>query len=104
MLLEGIVGEGITLDVKHLGSIRPSTVSFNLAKHLLYTSFRDEDGFPKQHLFPQIQRLARRWLDDGGLSLVIEREADGDWPSITQSPDVLCDSLGLEDLFIEVVQ
>lgn len=48
--------------------------------------------------------LARRSLDDGGLSVVIEREADGDWPSITQSPGVLCDSLGLEDLFIEVVQ
>ena len=30
-------------------------------------SFRDEDGFPKQHLFPQIQRLARRWLDEGYL-------------------------------------
>ena len=45
----------------------PSEISFNLAKHLLYTSFRDEDGFPKQHLFPQIQRLARRWLDEGYL-------------------------------------
>ena len=50
-----------------LERLRPSEISFNLAKHLLYTSFRDEDGFPKQHLFPQIQRLARRWLDEGYL-------------------------------------
>jgi type III restriction enzyme len=39
----------------------------NLAKHLLYARFRDDEGFPKQHLFPQIQRLARRWLDEGYL-------------------------------------
>jgi type III restriction enzyme len=36
-----------------LERLRPSEISFNLAKHLLYACFRDEDGFPKQHLFPQ---------------------------------------------------
>ncbi len=65
--MEGIVGAGVTITPEVLAHLRPSEISFNLAKHLLYTHFRDEDGFPKQHLFPQIQRLARRWLDEGYL-------------------------------------
>ena len=67
VVMEGIVGDGVTITPQVLERLRPSEISFNLAKHLLYTSFRDEDGFPKQHLFPQIQRLARRWLDEGYL-------------------------------------
>nr|WP_277347045.1 DEAD/DEAH box helicase family protein [Sphingomonas sp. G-3-2-10] len=65
--MEGIVGAGVTITPEVLAQLRPSEISFNLAKHLLYTHFRDEDGFPKQHLFPQIQRLARRWIDGGYL-------------------------------------
>lgn len=67
VVMEGIVGAGVTITPKVLERLRPSEISFNLAKHLLYTSFRDEDGFPKQHLFPQIQRIARRWIDEGYL-------------------------------------
>ncbi|MGH7121866.1 MAG: BPTD_3080 family restriction endonuclease, partial [Acetobacteraceae bacterium] len=67
VLMEGIVGAGVTITPEVLERLRPSEISFNLAKHLLYTRFRDKDGFPKQHLFPQIQRLARRWLDEGYL-------------------------------------
>jgi type III restriction enzyme len=57
----------------HRRAVPPSALSLkppqetNLAKHLLYSNFRDDEGFPKQHLFPQIQRLARRWLDEGYL-------------------------------------
>ncbi len=65
--MEGIVGAGVTITPEVLAKLRPSEISFNLAKHLLYTHFKDEDGFPKQHLFPQIQRLARRWIDEGYL-------------------------------------
>lgn len=65
--MEGIVGAGVTITPAVLERLRPSEISFNLAKHLLYSHFRDEDGFPKQHLFPQIQRLARRWIDEGYL-------------------------------------
>lgn len=67
VVMEGIVGAGVTITPQVLERLRHSEISYNLAKHLLYTSFRDEDGFPKQHLFPQIQRLARRWLDEGYL-------------------------------------
>ena len=67
VVMEGIVGAGVTITPQVLERLRHSAISYNLAKHLLYTSFRDEDGFAKQHLFPQIQRLARRWLDEGYL-------------------------------------
>jgi type III restriction enzyme len=58
---------GVTITPEVLERLRPSEISFNLAQHLLYSSFRDKDGFPKQYLFPQIQRLARRWIDEGFL-------------------------------------
>ena len=48
--------------------------------------------------------LSRRMLADGGMSLVIERAADRDWPAIAHAPGVLRDAMGLEDLFIEVVE
>jgi type III restriction enzyme len=67
VLMQGIVGESITLTPEVIAAYRPSEISFNLAKHLLYRRFRDEDGFPKQQLFPQIQRICKRWLDQGYL-------------------------------------
>ena len=47
--------------------MRPSTVSYELAKYLLYSYFKDADGEPKLHLFYQIQRIVRRWIDEGYL-------------------------------------
>jgi type III restriction enzyme len=41
VLLEGIVGEGTQLDTAVLEAVRPSSISYHLAKHLLYTRFRD---------------------------------------------------------------
>ena len=66
-LLEGIVGEGVTLTVAEMKDKRPSTVSYELAKYLLYSYFKDADGEPKLHLFYQIQRIVRRWIDEGHL-------------------------------------
>ncbi|MBP6013148.1 MAG: DEAD/DEAH box helicase family protein [Alphaproteobacteria bacterium] len=66
-LLEGIVGEGVTLSAAEMKEMRPSTVSFELAKYMLYSYFRDGDGEPKLNLFPQIQRVVRRWIDEGYL-------------------------------------
>jgi type III restriction enzyme len=67
VLMQGIVGESIILTPEVIAAFRPSEISFRLAKHLLYRRFRDEDGFPRQHLFPQIQRICKRWLDEGYL-------------------------------------
>lgn len=67
VLLEGIVGEGVTLSVAEISEFRPSTVSFHLAKHILYKYFRDEDGEPKLHLFGQLKRIVRQWIDGNHL-------------------------------------
>lgn len=67
VLMEGIFGTAVTITPADLGQKRRSEISYNLAKHLLYTKFRDKDDVPKQHLFPQIQRVARRWLEEGYL-------------------------------------
>lgn len=59
----GIIGEGVELSVDHLQDTRTSTVLFHLARHLLYTKFRDPGEEPKLHLFGQLKRIARQWLD-----------------------------------------
>ncbi|HEY3798527.1 MAG TPA: DEAD/DEAH box helicase family protein [Caulobacteraceae bacterium] len=64
---EGIVGEGVTLAPRVLSQMRPSEVSFRLAKHLLYTRFRDPGQDPPMHLFGDIKRVVRRWIDEGYL-------------------------------------
>jgi type III restriction enzyme len=59
----GIIGEGVDLSLDHLGDIRPSTLVFHLTKRLLYTKWRDPGEEPKLHLFGQLKRITRQWLD-----------------------------------------
>ena len=70
VLMEGIVGEGVMISAAEAKQKRPSTISYDLAKHLMYKYFRDEDGEPKLHLFHQIKRIAKQWLDGGYLKCV----------------------------------
>ena len=74
--MEGIVGEGVTLTVAEAKAKRPSTIAYDLSKHLLYKYFRDEDGEPKYILFSQIKRIARQWIDQGHLDC---RGETGPW-------------------------
>ncbi|HRD78060.1 MAG TPA: DEAD/DEAH box helicase family protein [Hyphomicrobiaceae bacterium] len=66
-LLEGIVGEGIEITPKVLEGIRQSTISFEIAKVLLYTRFREPGEQPPLHLFGQIKSITRRWIEEGYL-------------------------------------
>ncbi len=59
----GIIGEGVDMSLKHLDNLRLSTVVFHLAQRLLYTHWRDPGEEPKLHLFGQLKRLARQWLE-----------------------------------------
>ncbi len=59
----GIIGEGVDLDLAHLGEVRPSTLLFHLARHLLYTKWRDPGEEPKLYLFGQLKRVTKQWLD-----------------------------------------
>jgi type III restriction enzyme len=59
----GIIGETTTLTVEHLGDVRPSTLLFHLTHRLLYTKWRDPGEEPKLHLFGQLKRITKQWLD-----------------------------------------
>ena len=60
---EGIVGEGVELNVKHLEGTRPSAVVYELTKHLLYHKYRDPGEEPKIHLFGELKRIAKQWMN-----------------------------------------
>ena len=59
----GIIGRSETMSVAHLADVRPSTLLFNLTQRLLYTKWRDPGEEPKLHLFGQLKRITREWLD-----------------------------------------
>ena len=61
--VQGIIGEGVDLDLVHTNSLRTSTLLFHLTQRLLYTKFRDPGEEPKLYLFGQLKRIARQWLD-----------------------------------------
>ena len=64
---QGIIGEGVDLNLAHLEEMRSSTILFHLAKHLLYNKYRDPGEQPKMHLFGQLKRITRQWLEGGYL-------------------------------------
>ncbi len=59
----GIIGESVDMNLKHLGDMRPSTLVFELTQRLLYTKWRDPGEEPKLHLFGQLKRITKQWLD-----------------------------------------
>lgn len=67
VLLEGIVGEGVELTTAVLDAIRPSEISYHLAKHLLFHQFCEPGEPARMHLFGQLKTIARRWLEEGYL-------------------------------------
>jgi len=59
----GIIGEGVDLTLVHTGDLRRSTLLFHLTQRLLYTKWRDPGEQPKLHLFGQLKRITKQWLD-----------------------------------------
>ena len=60
----GIIGESVDLTLAHTGEVRPSQVVYALTAYLLSTRFRDADGDPRLHLFGQLKRIVREWVDN----------------------------------------
>jgi type III restriction enzyme len=60
----GIIGEGVDLNLKHLGDMRPSSLVFNVTQRLLYTKWRDPGEEPKLYLFGQLKRITKQWIDN----------------------------------------
>jgi type III restriction enzyme len=66
----GIIGATADLNLVHTGDVRPSQVVYELTSHLVLSKWRDADGEPQLHLFGQLKRIARQWVDGGYLKCV----------------------------------
>jgi type III restriction enzyme len=60
---EGIIGEGVNLTLEHTQDMRHSTLLMHLTKRLLYTKWRDPGEEAQLHLFGQLKRITKQWLD-----------------------------------------
>lgn len=59
---QGILGEGVDLNLKHLAEVRVSSLLYELSKHLLLNHWRDAGGEPMFTHFGQLKRIAGEWL------------------------------------------
>ena len=59
----GIIGERVNLNLVHTSDVRPSQVLYELTSHLILNKWRDAGEAPNLHLFGQIKRIAKQWLD-----------------------------------------
>ena len=60
---EGIIGEGVDLNLVHTGDLRTSTLVMHLTKRLLETKWRDPNEDMRYHLFGRMKSVVREWLD-----------------------------------------
>lgn len=60
----GIIGEAVDLNLEHLQDLRPSTLLFHMTRRLVYHKWREPGEDPKLHLFGQLKRVTKQWLDN----------------------------------------
>ena len=60
---EGIIGEGVDLNLVHTGDLRTSSLVLHLTKRLLETKWRDPNQDIKIHLFGKLRNVVKKWLD-----------------------------------------
>ena len=51
------------MSLEHLDDMRPSSLLFHLTTRLVMTKWRDPGEEPKMHLFGQLKRISKQWLD-----------------------------------------
>jgi type III restriction enzyme len=59
----GIIGSEVTLDLSHLERNRTASIVYHLTHRLLVTKWKDPEETPKFHLFGQLKRIVREWMD-----------------------------------------
>jgi len=59
----GIIGARVNLNLVHTGDVRPSQVLYELTSHLVLIKWRTPGEAPKLHLFGQLKRIAKQWLE-----------------------------------------
>ena len=60
---EGIIGEGVDLNLGHVADLRISSLVLHLTKRLLETKWRDPNQDLKLHLFGKLKNVVKQWLD-----------------------------------------
>src|SRR5438128_12557207 len=53
----------VVLSIDHLQDLRLTTLLFHVTQRLLYTRWRDPGEEAKLHLFGQLKRITKEWLD-----------------------------------------
>ena len=61
---EGIIGEGVDLNLVHTGDMRTSSLVFHLTNRLLQAKWRDPNEDIRYHLFGKLRSVVREWLDN----------------------------------------
>jgi type III restriction enzyme len=59
----GIIGEQVDLNLVHTGDVRPSQVLYELTTYLIMHKFAQTGELPPLHLFGQLKRVCKEWLD-----------------------------------------
>ncbi len=67
-VLAGIVGEDIEIGPDYMREMRTSEISYNLAKILFFSRYKKVNEPAPMHLFPSLQQVVRRWLDEDYLT------------------------------------
>ena len=65
---EGIIGEGVDLNLVHTGDMRISSLVFHLTNRLLQTKWRDPNEDIRYHLFGRLRSVVKEWLDTSAWS------------------------------------
>ncbi len=60
---QGVIGEGVDLNLVHTGDLRTSSLVLHLTKRLLETKWRDPNEDLKLHLFGKLRNVVKQWLD-----------------------------------------
>ncbi|MXZ28663.1 restriction endonuclease [Candidatus Poribacteria bacterium] len=61
---QGIIGEAVDLNLDRLDNVRLPTLLFHLTQRLVETKWRDAGEAPKWHLFGQLKRITRLWIEN----------------------------------------
>jgi len=84
--MSGVVGAQETMAPKGLDAeARPSTITYQLARHLVESRFPAEDGTLDPGRFMQLKRIVSRWLDEGYLTVA----GEGTFPAMVTWPGVI---------------
>jgi type III restriction enzyme len=67
VLQSGIIGEQVNLTLAHMGEVRPAQIVYELTSHLVLYKWREPGEAPPLHLFGQLKRIVKQWLDEGHL-------------------------------------